>query len=126
MNYTVFTNVKAQSFKGDVVGALTGDVAGALTGGVKGATLISKSADYALSAAEKNTLFVGCTMSAASKVLTLGLAAGQVAFIHNTGGTNAFTVKNVSGDTGTALDSGKTLLMVGSASTNGSTVVALN
>jgi hypothetical protein len=95
-------------------------------GAVLGSVAITKADNYALSAPEKANLAFMLTATAASKTITMGLAAGQVALAHNVGDTNAFTLKNVSGDTGTSLAAGKTVLMIGSATANGSTVIALN
>lgn len=75
---------------------------------------------------EQKKPFVNVTASAASKVLTLGLGNGQTCFVTNTGGTNAFTVKNVSGDTGTSVAAGKVAIVVGSTTANGSVVAVLN
>lgn len=86
---------------------------------------VSMSDSYALTADEKRS-FIAFTCSAASKVLTLGLANGQGAIVINTGGTNAVTVKNVSGDTGTSVAAGKCALVIASATANGSTVAVLN
>jgi hypothetical protein len=117
---------------GDVTGNLTGNVTGNLTGNVTGNLIgnlksvsLSKAADYALNATEKlNQVFL-LAMTAASKVYTLGLAAGAAAFVYNSG-AETFTLKNVSGDTGTSVATGKLYLVVGSATANQSTVVALN
>lgn len=109
---------------------LTGDVVGNLTGNQKGAILgsvaISKADSYALTAAEKANLAFLLTATAGSKTFTLGLAAGQVALVYNAGDTNAFTLKNVSGDTGTSLAATKAALVIASATANASTVIALN
>lgn len=111
---------------GDLTGNVTGNVTGDLTGAVGGAvTGISKADDYALSANEKR-LYIGAAMTAESKTLTLGLAVGQISIVHNEGATNAFTVKNVAGDTGSSLAAGKTLLVVGSPTANASVVIALD
>lgn len=75
---------------------------------------------------EQHRPFLNVTASAASKSLTLGLKTGQTVIVTNTGGTNAFTVKNVSGDSGTSLAAGKTALVVASETANGSTVLVLN
>jgi hypothetical protein len=64
-------------------------------------------------------------MSVASKVLTLGLAAGQAMIVYNAG-SETLTVKNVSGDTGTSLATTKAVLVIGSATANASIVIALN
>lgn len=108
--FTGFTKVQAELVKG----------------GLCGAVQLSKSDSYALTAAERAAPYVGCTMSEASKVLTLGLQAGQIALVSNEGTTNAVTVKNVSGDTGTSLDAGKIALVVGSVTANETKVFALN
>jgi len=112
MKYTKFTGLQADQVKAGVAGAVT----------------LSKGANYSLTAAEKAAPAVLCTMTAASKVLTLGLANGQMMVVVNAGGTNAFTVKNVSGDTGTSLaaNASKALLIIGSSTANASTVIALN
>ena len=115
--YTRFGRVAADEFKGPVTGNVTG--------GMMGAVQLSKGADYALSAAEKK-FYVGVTLTAASKTDTLGLAGGQIALVANEGGTNAFTLKNVSGDSGTSLAAGKVALVVASATANASKVTVLN
>lgn len=122
MGKTNFDEVQANRFYGPV----TGDVTGNVTGGILGGISISKADNYSLSTAEKNSLYIGVTMTAGSKVLTLGLAAGQVAFVRNEGATNAFTVKNVAGDTGTSLAAKKTLLIKASTTANASIVAALD
>ena len=104
---------------------VTGNVAGMLTGGVIGMATIEKAVDYALTADEKAKIVVSGKMTAENKTLTLGLAAGQVAFVYNHG-TNTFTVKNVATDTGTSLATTKLLLVVGHATKDTSTVIALN
>jgi hypothetical protein len=110
---------------GDVTGNITGNVTGNITGAILGAKSIEKAVDYALSATEKSALYIDLKMTAGSKTFTLGLAAGQIAFVYNFG-TETFTVKNVAGDTGTSLATTKILLIVGSATANASTVIALN
>ena len=86
---------------------------------------ISMSANYELTADEKG-LFISFVCSAASKTLTLGLETGDAAIVTNIGGTNAVTVKNVSGDTGTSLAAGKSALIIASVTADASTVIALN
>ena len=54
------------------------------------------------------------TASAASKTLTLGLDDGDMMLLVNEGGTNAFTVKNVEGDTGTSIAKGVVALVIAS------------
>ena len=93
--------------------------------GLLGSTTLSKSADYSLAASEK-TPYIGITLSAASKTVTLGLETGQVAIVVNEGGTNAFTLKNVSGDSGTSLAAGKLAIIKASKTANGSKVYVLN
>lgn len=124
MANTKFTNLEA-------TGTLTAGGVATLNGGAvtpkltTTVTALTKADNYALAAAEK-TLVVGVTLSAGSKTVTLGLAAGQVAIVKNTGATNAFTVKNVADDTGTSLAAGKSLLVVGNATANASIVIALD
>jgi hypothetical protein len=100
--------------------------AASLAGAVVGAQSVTTAVDVSLTAAEKKALYIGVAASAASRTVTLGLAAGQVAFVHNAGSTNAFTLKNVAGDTGTSLGTGKVVLVAGSATANASVVLALN
>lgn len=110
---------------GDVTGDLTGNAAGYLTGGLLGAKSLEKAVDYALVAADKASTFIALKMTAASKIYTLGLAAGQIAIVFNSG-TESFTVKNIAADTGTVLATTKALLIIGSATADASTVIALN
>ena len=116
--YTRFTNLEAT---GDLKAAtLKGTFQGLLD-----STTLSKSADYSLAASEKKP-YIGITLSAASKTVTLGLETGQVAIVVNEGGSNAFTLKNVSGDSGTSLAAGKLAIIKASKTDNGSKVYILN
>ena len=122
---TTILKVTESGIEANVTGNVIGNVAGMLTGGAIGMATIEKAVDYALVAAEKANLVISAKMTAGSKVLTLGLAAGQVAFVYNHG-TETYTVKNVATDTGTSLATTKLLLVVGSATKDASTVIALN
>ena len=122
---TTVLKITESGIEANVTGNVTGNVAGILTGGAIGMATIEKAVDYALVTAEKANLVISAKMTAASKVLTLGLAAGQVAFVYNHG-TETFTVKNVATDTGTSLATTKLLLVVGHATKDTSTVIALN
>ena len=86
---------------------------------------ISISDHYSLTANEKRQN-ISVTCSAASKVLTLGLPEGETCFITNVGGTNAVTIKNVSGDTGTSLATGKVAYVIASATADATVVKVLN
>lgn len=108
--YTRFTKVEADVLKG----------------GIAGKTTLSKAADYTLSAAEAAVPVIGITMTAASKSAVLGLNDGQVAIVINEGATNAFTAKNLSGDTGTSIAAGKVALVIGSETANGTAAYVLN
>ena len=110
--YTNFTKLHAEELNGTFAGLLD-------------SVTLSKSADYSLAADEKKP-YIGVTLSAASKTVTLGLDNGQVAIVVNEGGTNAFTVKNVSGDSGTSLAAGKLAIIKASKTANGSKVYVLN
>ena len=88
-------------------------------------TDISISDSYELKAEERD-LFVSFACSAASKALTLGLAPGQFMIVANIGGSNAVTVKAISGDTGTSVAAGKVALCIGNATANASKVYVLN
>lgn len=121
--YTNFTKVYADEVRGI---SLVGTLNGTLAGSVISTNTISKAVDYALTATEKAKLFTAVEMTAASKVLTLGLAEGQAMIVYNSGATNAFTVKNIATDTGTSLSSNKAILVIGSATKDASIVIALN
>lgn len=101
------------------------NITGSQSGAILGSLALSKAVDYALAAAEKANLAFLLTATAASKTFTLGLAAGQIAFAYNAG-AETFTLKNVAGDTGTSVATGKLVMIVASATANASTVVALN
>lgn len=88
-------------------------------------TAITFDAHTTLTDSQKD-LFVSATASAASKTLTLDLPAGQTMILSNVGGTNAFTVKNVSGDSGTSLATGKVALIIASTTANATKVYVLN
>jgi len=85
-------------------------------------TTVEMSVDTALTDEQKD-IFIDFTCSAASKVLTLGLDAGQHAILTNVGGTNAVTVKNIAGDTGTSVAAGKVALVIGGTSTANTAVI---
>lgn len=87
-------------------------------------TAISFSANTELKETEKD-LFVSATATASSKTLTLGLPAGQTMILSNVG-SNTFTVKNVSGDSGTSLATGKVALIIASQTANATKVYVLN
>ena len=69
--------------------------------------------------------FLGVTASAASKTLTLGLDDGDMMILVNEGGTNAFTVKNVEGDTGTSIAKGVVALVIASKTADATVVKTL-
>jgi hypothetical protein len=117
METTNFTHLRAETIGGNTANftQLQAETIGgnAAVGSLKiGILALSKDDSYALTTEEKNNVFIGCTMSEASKVLTLGLPAGQMVIVKNTGDTNAFTVKNASDDTGIILGAGQSLLVV--------------
>ena len=89
------------------------------------AKVIEKDDSYALADNEKQLLVAFC-FNSGSKTLTLGYPEGQVSLIYNFGSSNAVTVKNVSGDSGTSVAAGKVALVKASATANGSKVVLLN
>lgn len=86
---------------------------------------VSTADDYELKEAEKR-LYVNVVATAASKKLTLGFGDGDTVIVTNVGDTNAITVKNVSGDTGTSLAAGKAIMIAASTTADASVVVALN
>ena len=75
---------------------------------------------------EQKDLFISATATAASKSLTLGLDDGQFMIIANIGGSNAFTAKNLSTDSGTSIAAGKVALVIGSKTANGTKIYVLN
>ena len=123
MEYTRFTAVAAEEVQAEEVRA--GKVLAGVLGGLGTAVSLSKAADYTLTEAEK-TLYIGVILTAASKTVTLGLPEGAVCLLVNEGGTNAFTVKNVSGDSGTSVAAGKAYLVRASRTANGSKLTLLN
>jgi hypothetical protein len=121
--YTKFTNVEvtgALRASGGVSGNVTGKLIGLPTG-----VSISKSANYTLAAGEK-VFYIGITLGAASKTVTLDLDEGAVCIVVNEGGTNAFTCKNVSGDSGTSIAAGKAYLVRASKTANSTKFTLLN
>ena len=108
MEYTRFTNVAADCFSGPMEGVS-----------------LTKSGNYSLAEDEKK-FYIGITASAASKTMTLGLPDGVVCIVVNEGGANAFTLKNVSGDSGTSIAAGKAYLVRASTTANGSKLTLLN
>ena len=124
MKYTKLTNLEVGDLKASTI---TGTLASTFKGPLNGTVKVAKADSYSLTAAEKNNIVFLASMSDASKVLTLGLPEGQLVFVINTGGTNAISVKNVSGDTGTSVAAGKAILLVaGSSTADTNTVIALN
>lgn len=126
--YTNFTNLHAKIINGDsIIGPLTGKASDAskLSGSVISMNTISKAVDYSLSTVEIAKLITSITMTAASKVLTLGLAEGQAMIIYNAG-AETVTVKNIATDTGTSLATTKAILVIGSATKDTSIIIALN
>ena len=94
-------------------------------GNVDVATVISKADSFELGKGEKHGI-AAITLTAASKTVTAGLGEGQYMYILNAGGTNAFTLKNVAGDTGTSIAAGKFAVIIGSKTADASIVKVLN
>ena len=94
-------------------------------GNIDLATIITTDKDLALTKGQKHGL-AAITLSAASKTVTLGLGDGEYMRVLNAGGTNAFTLKNVAGDTGTSLAAGKYAVVIGSTTADASIVKVLN
>lgn len=96
-------------------------------GGIIGGAAITKADSYALSATDKANIALSITLSVGSKTITAGLTTGQVMFVHNADTTNAFTLKNIAGDTGTSIAAGKVVMLIGgSATANTAKVIAIN
>lgn len=86
---------------------------------------IVKEDSYALAEDEKQ-LFVNFEFTAASKILTLGIADGQSMIVHNIASSRAATVKNLSGDTGSSVAAGKVAIVYGSTTSDATKIVLLN
>ena len=119
MKYTKFTNIEATNIKGSTL-------EGELADKKLYATTVEMSVDTTLTADQANSLGVAFTCSAASKALTLGLKDGQIMFVANIGGTNAVTVKAISGDSGSSVAAGKVAIVIGSSTANASKIYVLN
>lgn len=68
--------------------------------------------------------FLGVKLTAASKTVTLDLEDGDMMILVNEG-SNAFTVKNVSGDTGTSVAAGVAALVIASTTADATVVKAI-
>lgn len=91
--------------------------------GLLGASVITLSDNMTL--AEQDRAFVLVVNATASgKTLTLGLPDGACCIVIN-GGSNTFTLKNVSGDTGTSVASAGIYLVKASQEANASRVFEL-
>jgi hypothetical protein len=91
--------------------------------GLLGASVISTGANMTL--AEKDRAFIlVIKATAASKTVTLDLPDDACCIVLN-GGSNTFTLKNVSGDTGTSVASGGVYLVKASQTANGTAAVQL-
>ena len=82
--------------------------------------------DDAKLTAEQKVPFVAFSCSAASKALTLALEDGDCMIVANIGGTNAVTVKAITGDTGTSVSAGKVAIVIASSTANASKIYVLN
>lgn len=92
--------------------------------GLLGASTITLSDNMTLQEQDRAfVLLVDAT--AASKTLTLDLPDGACCIVFN-GGSNTFTLKNVSGDTGTSVASGGVYLVKASREANSSVIIQLN
>lgn len=80
-----------------------------VAGAASKAITVNCTNDYALTAEQKNATTITISASGTSKVLTLGMTAGQIVVITN-GGANNVTVKNLATDTGVAITAAKTAI----------------
>jgi hypothetical protein len=101
------------------------NLAADLVKGLMGAVKVSKGANYTLAKDEKAAV-IALEATAASKTFTLDLPDGAAAIVANVGASNAFTLKNVSGDTGTSVAAGKAYLVIASTTADASKVILLN
>lgn len=102
---------------------LTGD---GIKAALIGAYTATKAGNYALADGEKSNVAFVFTLSVASKTVTLGFPAGQIAVVYNAGATNAFTLKNIAADTGTSIAAGKAVLVIAGATADATHVIAIN
>ena len=79
----------------------------ALVGAAFKAITVDCTDSYALTGAEQNATVINISKAGTSKVLTLGMAAGQRVVITNATANNV-TVKNLTADTGVASTANKT------------------
>lgn len=86
---------------------------------------LSISDDYTLGTEEKAP-FLSFACSAASKSIVLGVAPGECMVVANIGGSNAVTVKAITGDSGSSVAAGKVALVIGAAAANASKIYVLN
>ena len=93
--------------------------------GLLGGTVISTGANLTLKETDR-AAYIGITATAASKTVTLDLPEGAVCLVVNEGGSNAFTLKNVSGDSGTSIATGKAYLVRASTTANATKLTLLN
>ena len=108
----------------DVVKASKVEVNGGSVQGMQTGTNMSAGNNTTLEK-DKRFFYVGMEMTASGKTFTLDLPAGYVCIVANEGSID-FTVKNVSGDTGTSLAAGKVALVVASRTANKTIVTVLN
>lgn len=80
-------------------------------GGAAKAISVDCTNSIALATSQKNATLIDITASGSSKVLTLGMTAGQIVAIKNSGANNV-TVKNIATDNGVAATAKKTALFL--------------
>lgn len=80
-----------------------------VAGAASKAITVNCTDNYALTPEQKNATTITISASGTSKVLTLGMAAGQLVAITN-GGANNVTVKNASDNSGVAITAAKTAI----------------
>jgi len=116
--YTNFTKVHAEEFAGSATEAKE----------LKGAAISTLDKSFAVDTTLTGVeaLAVTATATAASKSLVLGVKDGQVLLVANVGNTNAFTLKGITGDSGTSLATGKVALVIGSTTANATKIYVLN
>lgn len=91
--------------------------------GLQGASVISAGDSVKLKP-DQWAFYIGVSLTAASKTVTLDLPEGAVAIVANEG-SNAFTLKNVSGDSGTDMTAAATFLVRASQTADGSKFLAV-
>jgi hypothetical protein len=101
----------ASIYNSDITGGTISGAVGSISGTAYKVISVDCTDDYALVTAEKNATAIDISAAGTSKVLTLGMTAGQIVTITNAG-VNSVTVKNLVADTGVTATTVKTAMFL--------------